>query len=92
MKFAETIGDLRKRQLSGQINKPLRTYRELSEIICQKYNISDSYLRGCLRRPDAPKSLVRHKSTGAGQNTWYNPKEFLLWIDKVINENKRENS
>jgi len=84
MKFTETIGDLRKRQISGKINKPCRTYRELSEIICEKYGVTDSYLRGCLRKPDAPKSLIMHRSTGAGQNSWYEPKEFLAWFAKVI--------
>jgi len=92
LKFAETIGDLRKRQIAKQIHKPLKTYRELSEYLCKKYNISDSHLRGCLRRPDAPKKKVKHKSTGAGQNSWYDPVEFILWFKKVINENSGINS
>ena len=84
MKFTETIGDLRKRQIAGQIHKPCKTYRELSEIIREKYGVTDAYLRGCLRRPDAPKQKIRHKSNGAGQNSWYEPKEFLSWFAKVM--------
>ena len=86
MKFPETIGELRKRQLSGKINKPLKNYRELSEIVCEKYKITDAQLRGWMRKPDAPKSLVRHRSTGGGQNSWYNPTEFLAWVEKVAND------
>jgi hypothetical protein len=88
MKFPETIGDLRKRQISGKINKPLRSYRELSEIVREKYNITDAQLRGWLRKPDAPKSLVQHKSTGGGQNSWYNPREFMAWIERVVNDQR----
>ena len=86
MKFPETIGDLRKRQISGNINKPLKTFRELAEIVCKKHNITERQLRGWLRKPDAPKSLVRHRSTGGGQNSWFNPTEFIAWADKVAND------
>lgn len=90
MKFPETIGELRKRQISGNINKPLRTYRELLELALKKYNITDAQLRGWLRKPDAPKMKVRHRSTGGGQNSWYEPQEFFVWLAKVINEERRE--
>jgi len=86
MKFPETIGELRKRQLSGKINKPLKNYRELSEIVCEKYKITDAQLRGWMRKPDAPKSKIQHRSTGGGQNSWYNPTEFLAWAEKVAND------
>lgn len=90
MKFTETIGQLRQRQIKGQIHKPCRTYRELSEIICEKYGVTDAYLRGCLKRPDAPKMRVKHRSTGGGQNSWYEPTEFLAWFAKVMNDERRE--
>ncbi len=88
-KFTETIGQLRQRQIKGDIHPPCRSYRELSEYICKKYGVTDAYLRGCLRRPDAPKPKVRHKSTGAGQNTWYEPKEFVKWFARVMNDEPR---
>ena len=90
MKFDETIGQLRKRQIEGRIHKPCKTYRELSEYLCKKHNVTDAYLRGCLRRPDAPKPKVKHRSTGGGQNSWYEPVEFVAWFNKVMNEERRE--
>ena len=90
MKFPETIGQLRKRQISGDINRPLRTYRELLEMAQKKYNITDAQLRGWLRKPGAPKMKVRHRSNGGGQNSWYEPKEFFAWLVKVMNDERRE--
>jgi hypothetical protein len=92
LKFNESLYDFRQRQLNGKTRKPCRTYLELSEYLCKKYNVTDAYLRGCLRRPDAPKMVVRHRSTVGVQNSWYDPSEFVAWFKKVINEERRDYS
>lgn len=75
MKFAETIGDLRRRQIAGNINKPLRTFAEL----CADLGVPQRVVSGKLRRKDAPKPKTRHKSNGGGQQSWYDPIEFKRW-------------
>lgn len=75
MKFTETIGDLRRRQIAGKINKPLRTFTEL----CADLGVPERVVSGKLRRKDAPKPKTRHKSNSGGQQSWYDPVEFKSW-------------
>lgn len=75
MKFKETIGDLRRRQLSGQTYQPLRTFAEL----CQELGELERVVRGKLRSTNAPKPKLVHRSNGAGQRSYYDPQEFKAW-------------
>lgn len=75
MKFKETIGDLRRRQLAGQIYQPLRTFAEL----CEELGEPQRVVRGKLRGSNAPVPKLVHRSTGAGQRSYYDPEEFKLW-------------
>lgn len=82
MKFAETIGDLRRRQIAGKIYKPLRSFNEL----CEELGVPAHILRGNLRRSDAPQPKTRHRSTSGGQQSWYDPIEFREWWKRVQEE------
>lgn len=75
MKFTETIGDLRRRQIAGNIHKPLRSFVEL----CIELGVSAPEVKGKLRRKDAPKPKTRHRSTSGGQQSWYDADEFKRW-------------
>lgn len=75
MKFAETIGDLRRRQITGKINKPLRSFAEL----CAELGVQPRVMSGKLARKDAPKPKTVHKSNGTGKQSWYDPVEFKSW-------------
>ena len=88
MKFTETIGDLRKRQISGRVNPPLRNFRE----ICEMLGVPEVNVKARMVRKDSPKPMVVHRSIGAGKNSWYNPVEFKAWWKKVQDEIGREGS
>lgn len=75
MKFTETIGDLRRRQIAGKINKPMRSFAEL----CAELGVPPRVMSGKLLRKDAPKPRVKHRSNGGGQQSWYDPDEFRSW-------------
>jgi hypothetical protein len=75
MKFTETIGDLRRRQITGNIHKPLRSFAEL----CDELGVPPRKVSGQLRRKDAPKPKTKHRSNSGGQQSWYDPEEFKSW-------------
>ncbi len=79
MKFAETIGDLRRRQIAGKIHKPLRSFSEL----CADLGVPQRVVSGKLRRKDAPKPKIKHRSYGSGQQSWYDPDEFKTWWHSI---------
>lgn len=82
MKFAETIGDLRRRQIAGTIHKPLRSFAEL----CQELGVAPRTMSGKLVRKDAPKPKTVHRSNGAGKQSWYDPIEFREWWKRLQEE------
>ncbi len=82
MKFTETIGDLRRRQIAGKINKPMRSFAEL----CAELGVPPRVMSGKLHRKDAPKPRVKHRSNGGGQQSWYDPIEFREWWKRVQEE------
>lgn len=88
MKFTETIGDLRRRQVSRNIRKPLRNFHE----ICEMLGETEGAVKARMVRKDAPRPLVVHRSTGAGKNSWFDPAEFKAWWKKVQDEIGREGS
>lgn len=79
MKFKETIGDLRRRQIAGQIYKPLRTFAEL----CADLGVPERTVSGKLHRKDAPKPKLTHRSNGAGKRSYYDPAEFKAWWESI---------
>lgn len=75
MKFNETIGDLRRRQIAGKIHQPLRSFAEL----CDELGEVPRVVSGKLRSHNAPKPKLIHRSNGAGQRSYYDPEEFKTW-------------
>ena len=79
MKFAETIGDLRKRQLAGKIHKPLKNFHE----ICEMLGVPEINVKAKMVRKDRPKPKIVHRSNSFGKNSWYDPVEFKAWWKMV---------
>jgi hypothetical protein len=79
MNFTETIGDLRRRQIAGDIRKPLRTFAEMAA----ELGVPERTVSGKLRRKDAPKPKVKHRSTGGGQRSYYDQAEFRAWWESI---------
>lgn len=79
MKFNETIGDLRRRQVTGNIRKPLRSFAEL----CEELGVPPRKVSAQLGRQDAPKPKTRHRSNSGGQQSWYDPDEFKRWWKSI---------
>jgi len=81
-KFTETIGQLRQRQIKGQIYKPLKNFHE----ICEMLGVKEVNVKARMVRKDSPKPKLVHKSNGAGKNSWFDPVEFKAWWKKVQDE------
>ena len=79
MRFAETIGDLRKRQLAGKINKPLKNFHE----ICEMLGVPEVNVKAKMVRKDRPKPKIVHRSISFGKNSWYDPVQFKAWWKMV---------
>lgn len=79
MKFKETIGDLRRRQIAGMIYKPLRSFAEL----CADLGVPERTVSGKLKRNDAPKPKLTHRSNGGGKRSYYDPAEFAAWWESM---------
>ena len=79
MKFKETIGDLRRRQIAGQIHKPLRSFAEL----CADLGVPERTVSGKLRSKDAPKPMLTHRSNGGGKRSYYDPDQFKTWWESA---------
>ena len=79
MKFTETIGDLRRRQIAGTIHQPLRSFAEL----CADLGVPERTVSGKLRRKDAPKPKLSHRSNSGGKRSYYDPAEFRAWWETV---------
>lgn len=79
MKFKETIGDLRRRQIAGLIHKPLLSFAEL----CADLSVPERTVSGKLKRKDAPKPKLAHRSNGGGKRSYYDPAEFKAWWESI---------
>jgi hypothetical protein len=82
MKFTESIGQFSARVKNGGAKVPLRSGKELAE----EFGLTKNRFNGLMRRKDAPKPKLKHKSDDAGSNTWYDPKEVRSWWANIKNE------
>jgi len=81
MKFTESIGDFSKRIAKGGKKPPLRNFHE----ICEMLGVPEINVKAKMVRKDRPKPKIVHRSTGGGQNAWYDPVEFKAWW-KVVQD------
>ena len=82
MRFEESLGAFTKRLKSGEVRKPLRTFKEL----CEELGVPIARMRMYIRwSKNPPKKKIPRR--GVVKNTWYDPDEFKKWFSEIKDTN-----
>jgi len=82
MNFPKTLSELNKQRATGKINKPLKNFHE----ICEMLNVKEGKVRQAMMKNNSPKPKIIHKSKTVNSNSWYDPIEFKAWWKTVCND------